>query len=1171
MQIMVLGMHCSGISLVTRLISMMGAYTGTEGEGVRDASDTPMESRWGTDIRELNDEILASVDADWHRVATLSLKSLDTEQQEAFKERARAIISGLDAYRPWVIADPRLCLVLPLWRSSLEVPVCVFVYRKPSEVAESLRVRNGFPLRFGMALWEKYTVEGLRNSEGLPRIPVAYDDLMTTPVKTVQTLFEQLEASGVRRLECPSAKGIFSVRDETLRHQGESPSRENQYVDAFPSQPFETLRTGAAFRLKRISALSESALEPFEELEAREAQKLVLEEPLLDIRLSLLERRASERIRMIQQLEIWFCQVRDDIRNMTGSWRWRIGDVIGHAAEKVGLIPDPGVLAPARAEGVIAEFEVWQHKAKGRYDTPPSSMDPSAFGVSAGTHDDAAQRIRTKVEIISKRNAWLSETAYELSLLADWLQELWSRVVEMEQSGRWKVGNRLGRIAESFHLIPRAPLTPPDHARQVAALFTQWRQDVFRYASMLDFDDALLALPQTSSPDSRGGGETGNHSAPASVAGPGLEQIRPLTYDVIVFPFVDWKFRIQRPQHLSMQLARHGHRVFFISITFAPVIPSGKFTIVYTPEQGVYVCQLQCPAPFPSVHTDTLLDKQKCAIVEALSELCDSFNARPFVSVVHHPFWLPVVEEMDDGLLVYDCMDLHRGFDLASDDMEREEVRLINAADVVTVSSEPLREFIGRHRDATIIRNAAEVSFFSKKPDHLAYDSGRPVVGYFGAIWGWFDMRLVIAAARFYPDWDFVLVGSTVDCDREEADKVSNVHFFGEVPYESLPGWLHSFDVCMIPFKITELTLHTNPVKLYEYLSAGKPIVATPLPELSMVSEYLHLADSEEAFVQRLSEAMGESRDPALARRRAEWAQQHTWANRALEFQAAIASHCPKVSVVVLTYNGLKFTKACLDSLERFTHYPDWELIVVDNASTDGTPDFLNQYARNHSDVRVLLNSENLGFSGGNNVGLRAARGDCLVILNNDTYVTEGWLLGMVRALQNDPRLGLVGPVTNNIGNEAKIDIDYTTMEEMAHVAHAHTSAHRREKLRVDKVGFFCVGFQRALLEEVGFLDEDFGLGFFEDDDYCLRARKAGYHIAILEDVFIHHHLSGSFNSLGMEKRQAIFEESKAVFEKKWGAWRPHQARKLDTTRAPRLLQKVLGALPAFYRLIARR
>ncbi|MEG2042783.1 MAG: glycosyl transferase family 2, partial [Hafnia sp.] len=144
---------------------------------------------------------------------------------------------------------------------------------------------------------------------------------------------------------------------------------------------------------------------------------------------------------------------------------------------------------------------------------------------------------------------------------------------------------------------------------------------------------------------------------------------------------------------------------------------------------------------------------------------------------------------------------------------------------------------------------------------------------------------------------------------------------------------------------------------------------------------------------------------------------------------------------------------------------------------------------------------------------------------------------------------GIVGPVTNNIGNEAKIQIAYQNMEEMQVEAAKYTLSHIGKLQPIQTVAFFCVMFPRKVYEDVGPLDEAFGRGFFEDDDYCRRIEQLGLTIACAEDVFIHHHLSASFNKLKSADRQALFDQNKATYEAKWGTWTPH-AYKNDETNS---------------------
>ena len=219
------------------------------------------------------------------------------------------------------------------------------------------------------------------------------------------------------------------------------------------------------------------------------------------------------------------------------------------------------------------------------------------------------------------------------------------------------------------------------------------------------------------------------------------------------------------------------------------------------------------------------------------------------------------------------------------------------------------------------------------------------------------------------------------------------------------------------------------------------------------------------------------------------------------QLEAALEASFPLVSVVVLTYNNWEYTKACLFSVRSRSDYPNLEIIVVDNASTDQTRAGLRDLARQDDRIQIILNDTNLGFAAGNNVGLRVARGEYVILLNNDTFVTQGWVRDLIRPMQRDPRIGLTGPLTNKIGNEQKVRTAYRTMPEMEDWARGFTRWRLRRTLEIGNLAFFCVAIRRAVLDEVGLLDEAYGLGYFEDDDYCRRARQANYRLVVADDV----------------------------------------------------------------------
>ncbi|NWA02619.1 glycosyltransferase [Pseudomonas gingeri] len=611
--------------------------------------------------------------------------------------------------------------------------------------------------------------------------------------------------------------------------------------------------------------------------------------------------------------------------------------------------------------------------------------------------------------------------------------------------------------------------------------------------------------------------------------------------DYMIWGVIDWNFRHQRPQQLAKMLSARGRRVFYVSSTLKDSRQAG-FSISPLNEHGnLFEIQLHVSRA-PSIYSTVPSAEQITQLRKGLGKLLLCTRPSAVVALIHHPFWLEVAKATPNSRLVYDCIDHHEGFSNTHPGILKLEQQLIREAQLTVYTS----DWLARQWDHTpskhsvVVRNAADYGFFSIRPTSVYQDpAGRRIIGYYGAIADWFDTGLVAAVAKAFPQHLILLIGADTANARRELRQYPNVSFTGEVPYGVLPGYLHAMDVCLLPFRITPLTLATNPVKVYEYLSAGKPVVAVDLPEIEQFGSLVHRARNEDEFIASI--ALGLAEQPGeQGRQRRAFAAEQSWAQRIDTLLGATEGQrtANEISVIVVTYNNLALTRECLASLIVDGRGSELEIIVVDNGSHDGTPEFLRQWAKDNGQ-RVILNATNLGFSAANNQGLAAATGDYLVLLNNDTQVTPGWADTLRKHLDRNPGIGLIGPVTNNIGNQARIDIEYS-LPDMARQACLHTYKHLGEWFRLPTVAFFCVMLRRSTYAQVGPLDEAFGCGFFEDDDYCRRVEQIGLFNACARDVFVHHHLSASFNLMDAKERTALFERNKAIYESKWGKWIPH-------------------------------
>jgi GT2 family glycosyltransferase/glycosyltransferase involved in cell wall biosynthesis len=251
-----------------------------------------------------------------------------------------------------------------------------------------------------------------------------------------------------------------------------------------------------------------------------------------------------------------------------------------------------------------------------------------------------------------------------------------------------------------------------------------------------------------------------------------------------------------------------------------------------------------------------------------------------------------------------------------------------------------------------------------------------------------------------------------------------------------------------------------------------------------------------------------------------------------------------RISIIVVSFNNLVFTRLCLESVLDNTAAEDFELIVVDNESTDGSVEYLKKLSGLNEPVTIQFNDHNLGFARACNQGLELASGDVLVLLNNDTVVPPGWLRELVRRLE-EPTVGMAGPVTNRCGNEAEIEVPYRSYGGMLEFARQRARQHAGEGLNLRMLTMFCVAFRSEVYQQIGPLDERFETGLFEDEDYSMRLAEAGYTLVCAEDVFVHHFGQASIGKLASSGDYGeLFHANRRRFEEKWAMrWQPHAHR----------------------------
>lgn len=218
--------------------------------------------------------------------------------------------------------------------------------------------------------------------------------------------------------------------------------------------------------------------------------------------------------------------------------------------------------------------------------------------------------------------------------------------------------------------------------------------------------------------------------------------------------------------------------------------------------------------------------------------------------------------------------------------------------------------------------------------------------------------------------------------------------------------------------------------------------------------------------------------------------------------------------IIIPVFNRLGLTKDCLKSICDNTTI-SYNLILIDNNSDAETKKNLENFSALNNNVFLIRNQNNIGWIKAVNQGLRLSVSPYVCIMNNDTVVkTRGWLSKLIEVSEMEPDIGLVNP-RFEIKNELES---------------------KKPFIEIDFCRGYCILIKRKVIEKVGLLDESYGLGYYDDDDYSVRAIRTGFRCIRANEVFVEHLGDATFSALFKdEKRYALHERNKHLFYSKWG------------------------------------
>jgi glycosyltransferase involved in cell wall biosynthesis len=380
-----------------------------------------------------------------------------------------------------------------------------------------------------------------------------------------------------------------------------------------------------------------------------------------------------------------------------------------------------------------------------------------------------------------------------------------------------------------------------------------------------------------------------------------------MPFDIVCLSTQEWDDLWTRKQRFLRHLAQQGHRVLYVErqlhllgyLRYFKTQWRRLFQWLFKPteiEPNLFLCSPPLLLPF-FLMSPTINKLNAIILRPFIRSKMRSLNITNPVLWIYPLNAVEMVNGLDERLVIYDCVDEWSAFKglLRQEVMQSYEKRLIQLADITIVTMPELykaRQFLAKK--IYLVPNAAEVEHFAQAQHPETEIPGDimaiapPIIGFVGSVQYWLDYDLLHYIAQAKPEYSFVFVGPiSYQAQVQKIATLPNVHLLGRRPYKSLPGYLKAFQVCINPFKVDTLAHGCDPLKLYEYLSTGKPIVSVDMPAAYGFNGLVAIGKTPAEFLAQIKAALSEG--DARANERLLLAQQHSWQARFAQIDAILA------------------------------------------------------------------------------------------------------------------------------------------------------------------------------------------------------------------------------------------------------------------------------------------
>ncbi|MCQ6278672.1 glycosyltransferase [Bacillus sp. EB600] len=362
----------------------------------------------------------------------------------------------------------------------------------------------------------------------------------------------------------------------------------------------------------------------------------------------------------------------------------------------------------------------------------------------------------------------------------------------------------------------------------------------------------------------------------------------------------DWEGIQHRPHHFMKRAAKSNRTVIYVDPPVTLLGPLKNKNLLANwkrwlkglvkVEENLFVLSPPPTLPFGSKYR--FINKiNQFFLSKSIKKELSTFNGEDLELYSFLPGSVDLIKHIPFNNVYYDCVDDHASFTglINPKVIHTMEKELVEKADVCFATASQLIE--DRKEWSTnfhLIPNGAEYEHFAVvQEEKLLLPSdmeniAKPIIGFYGGISDWINLDIIADAARKLTECSFVLLGP-IDTDISQFKDLANVHFLGSKQYNRLPNYIQQFDICLISFKINKLTKSVNPIKMYEYLSSGKPVISTPLQEVLHYRDVIEIVTNSEELlnaISRIIDVKENFNSPEAIKKRQKVGKENSWDSR---------------------------------------------------------------------------------------------------------------------------------------------------------------------------------------------------------------------------------------------------------------------------------------------------